>query len=298
MTRPFRFGVIAGGARSRAEWVAKARKAEELGYATLLVPDHIAVGIAPLTALAVAAEATTSLRVGSFVCDNDFRHPALLAKEAATLDLLSDGRFELGMGAGYLPDDYTQLGIPFESAGIRVGRLEEALQIVRRLFSEETLSFSGKHYHIAEMQGVPKPVQKPHLPIFLGGRGKRVLSLAARFADSIGFGFAAWDSEATEGTPEDIAQRISWVREAAGERFEQLELGYTIYQLLDMDEKPRGVSSQSTSVSPSFHALSGNSDKMIEEIQARRERYGFSYVQVSERHMEAFAPVVARLAGR
>src|SRR5260370_14881650 len=167
MHRPFRFGVISGNALSRAEWIAKARKAEELGYTTLLVPDHITVGIAPLTALAVAAQATTSLRVGSLVFCNSFRHPALLAKEVATLDLLSEGRFELGLGAGQLPADYTQTGIPLDATCIRISRLEEALHLMKQVFTGETVNFSGTYYTITEMQGKPIPIQRPHPPIYV-----------------------------------------------------------------------------------------------------------------------------------
>lgn len=290
--RPFRFGVVTGNALSHAEWIAKARKAEGLGYATLLVPDHITIGIAPLTALAVAAEATTTLRIGSLVFCNDFRHPAWLAKEAATLDLLSDGRFELGMGAGYLPADYTQTGIPFESPGTRVSRLEEAFRIMEQLFTQETVNFSGAYYTITGMQGKPKPVQKPHPPIYIGCSGKRLISIAAQRADSIGIGFNIWKREVTEVKPEDIAQKIAWVREAAGKRFEHLELGYTVFHITHADGKT------DVSFPPSLHVLDGGIDQIVEEILARRERYGFSYIQVQEWQMEAFAPVVARLAGK
>src|SRR5215211_3183641 len=148
LMRPFRFGVVSGNAASHAEWVSTARKAEELGYAILLVPDHIVIGIAPLTALAVAAEATSTLRIGSLVLGNDFRHPAWLAKEAATLDLLSDGRFELGMGAGYLPADYAQTGLPFDPPRTRIDRLDEALDIVTQLFTDKPVTLSGTHYTV------------------------------------------------------------------------------------------------------------------------------------------------------
>lgn len=292
MLRPFRFGVVTGNALSHAEWIAKARKAEQLGYATLLVPDHITIGIAPLVALAIAAEATTSLRIGSLVFCNDFRHPALLAKEAATLDLLSDGRFELGMGAGYLPADYTQTGIPFESLATRASRLEEALRIMELLFTGETVNFSGTYYNITGMQGRPKPVQKPHPPVHLGGIGKRLLSIAAQRADGIGIGFTVWRGEVTEVKPEDIAQKVAWVREAAGERFEHLELGYTVFHTVLTNGKTDVPLPQSP------HVLSGSVDQIVEVILARRELYGFSYIQVMEQQMEAFAPVVARLAGK
>jgi probable F420-dependent oxidoreductase len=289
---PFRFGVVTGNAQSRAEWVTKARRAEELGYETLLVPDHIVIGIAPLTALAIAAEATSSLRVGSLVLCNDFRHPAWVAKEAATLDLLSDGRFELGTGAGYLPADYTQTGMSFEPPATRISRLDEALQIVVRLFTEETLSFSGKHYTIAGLQGRPKPVQRPHPPIFVGGTGKRLLSVAARRADSVGVGFSVWRSEIREVSPEDIAAKVAWIREVAAERFERLELGYTVFRTEVTNGKPDDRLPRSP------HVLAGSVDQIVEEISERRERYGFSYVQIMEQQMEAFAPVVARLAGK
>jgi probable F420-dependent oxidoreductase len=285
--RPFRFGVVSGNAVSRAEWVAKARKAEDLGYATLLVPDHIVIGLAPLTALAVAAEATSTLRVGSLVLGNDFRHPAWLAKEAATLDLLSDGRFELGMGAGYLPADYAQTGLPFDSPGTRVARLEEALDVVTRLFTDEPVSFAGKHYTVTGLRGRPTPVQRPGPPIFVGGTGKRLLSVAARRADSIGVGFTVWRTEVTAVQPADIERKVGWIRDAAGDRFARLELGYTVFQAVVADAE----------LPSSPHVLAGDVERVVAEVVERRERYGFSYVQVMEQQMDAFAPVVARLAG-
>jgi probable F420-dependent oxidoreductase len=290
--RPFRFGVVTGNARSRTEWVTKARRAEELGYAIILVPDHIAVGVAPLTALAVAAAATSTLRVGSLVLCNDFRHPAWLAKEAATLDLLSDGRFELGMGAGYLPMDYTQTGIPFDSPRVRVNRLDEALHLMHRVFTEQTVTFTGTHYTVADLQGRPSPVQQPRPPIFVGGTGKRLLSMAARRADSVGIGFTVWRADIADVPPAEIARKVAWLEQAAPDRFDQLELGYTVFQTVVTD----GTSAPALPQSP--HVLAGSIDQIVEEIAERRERYGFSYVQIMEQQMEAFAPVVARLAGK
>src|SRR5258707_7334266 len=185
MPQRFRFSVVIAAAPSRTAFVTLARRAEELGYATLLMPDRTITGLAVLPALAVAAAVTTSLRVGSYVFSNDFRHPALLAKEVATLDFLSDGRFELGLGAGVGPFDYQQLGLRFEDAGTRVGRLEEALSVIKRFFTEERVNFAGRHYTVTEMRGSPVSVQKPHPPIAIGGAGKRMLSLAAQEANSI-----------------------------------------------------------------------------------------------------------------
>ncbi|MEO5953821.1 MAG: TIGR03621 family F420-dependent LLM class oxidoreductase, partial [Chloroflexia bacterium] len=184
--RLFRFGVVSASTESRKDWVELARKAEDLGYSTFLLPDHFVNPLAAVPALSVAAAATTTLRVGSFVFDNDFRHPAMLAKEAATLDLLSDGRFEIGIGAGWHGPEYEQTGIPFDPPGVRVGRLEEAVAIIKKFFTGEPVTFAGNHYTINGLVGLPTSVQRPHPPIFLAGGGKRVLSLAGREADIVG----------------------------------------------------------------------------------------------------------------
>src|ERR1700674_1128353 len=151
--RPFRFGVQEHRASSAKEWKKKARQAESLGYSALYLPDHFSDQLGPIAALMAAADATTKLRVGSLVFDNDYRHPVVLAKEAATLDLLSDGRFDLGLGAGWLASDYEQAGIPFEGAGTRIARMEEALQIIKGLFAGGPFSFAGKHYQVADIEG-------------------------------------------------------------------------------------------------------------------------------------------------
>src|SRR6266513_4571209 len=170
MHKPFRFGVVVAYAPSHTAWITTARRVEELGYATLLLPDRLNIGgLAPLTALAGAAEATTVLRIGSYVFCNEYRHPVLLAREAATLGLLSEGRFELGLGAGVGPAEFQQMGIPFANAGTRVGHLEEALQLMKQLFTEETVNFTGKYYTITEIKVYPSPVQNPHMPLHVAG---------------------------------------------------------------------------------------------------------------------------------
>src|SRR5713101_8332664 len=171
--RPFRFGVICEHMQSAEEWVTKARHAEDYGYSTLLIRDHFirepfGDQLAPLIALMAAANATKTLRVGSLVLDNDYRHPVILAKEAATLDLLSGGRFELGIGAGWLRAEYEQAGMLFEAPGVRVGRLTEALHVLKGLFADQPLTFSGSHYTISNLDGFPKPLQRPHPPILVG----------------------------------------------------------------------------------------------------------------------------------
>jgi probable F420-dependent oxidoreductase len=182
--RPFRFGAQVADNKPGKAWVDLARKLEDGGYSTLFVPDHFDDQVAPMPAMTWVAAATSELRVGSLVFDNDFKHPVVLAKEAATLDLLSDGRLELGIGAGWMHSDYQTSGIPFERAGLRIDRLEEAVTVIKGLMSGGPFSFEGTHYTIKDLTGTPKPVQQPHPPILVGGHGFRgTADPAARFAD-------------------------------------------------------------------------------------------------------------------
>ena len=294
MPQPFRFSVVIAAAPSHTAFVTLARRAEELGYSTLLMPDRTITGLAVLPALAVAAEVTTLLRVGSYVFCNDFRHPALLAKEVATLDFLSGGRFELGLGAGVGPFDYQQLGLRFEDAGTRVGRLEEALSIIKRFFTEECVNFTGRHYTITEMRGSPGPVQKPHPPIVIGGAGKRMLSLAARETDSISLMYRL-PAQGIDAPNEALEQQLMWVREAAGERFESLELSQMAYVLAINDSR---IEREVEGDGPPIPRIVMSAGQAVEHLLEQRERYGFSYIPVyGGAQMENFAPVVARLAG-
>ncbi|SRR6266545_4704067 len=233
-SRPFRFGVVGLGAHSRAEWVTLARKAEGLGYAVFVMPDHFQPQLAPMTALMAVADATHVLRIGSFVFANDFRHPAVLAKEAATLDFLSDGRFELGIGAGWAAPDYTTTGMPFDPPGTRIRRLSEAIQVIKGLFSAELVTFVGDHYTITELKGFPKPIQRPYPPLFMAGSGKRSLTLAAREADIIGLMFGLRESQyhLADGSTALTAQRIEWVRQAADDRFGTLEFNTLVFEVV------------------------------------------------------------------
>jgi probable F420-dependent oxidoreductase len=295
MPRPFRFGVTAGSAPSRALWVRIARRAEELGYSTLLIPDRTSVGIlAPLPALAVAASVTTSLRVSSYVFCNGYRHPVLLAREAATLDLLTDGRFELGLGAGVSSVEFEQMGIPFASAGARVGQLEETIQVMKQLFTEETVNFSGKHYTITGLKGNLKPAQKPHMPILVASAGEKMLKLAAREADIIAIGskITARGPDPTDAT---LEQKIAWIKEAAGEREADLELSQTIYDL-EITDSGIPLSSQQGGWFVSKRPLS--TEQAVAHLLEQRDLYGFSYLQIQATQMENFAPVVAQLAGK
>src|SRR6266567_3642759 len=229
--RPFRFGVITESAPSREHWATLVRKAEDLGYATFLLADHFVNEFPPLVALMAAADATKTLRVGSFVFDNDFRHPALLAKEIATLDLLSGGRFELGIGAGWHRPEYEQTGLPFDRAGVRINRLQEALSIIKQFFTQESVTFAGNHYTLTDLKAFPKPLQRPYPPILMGGGGKRLLTLAGQEADIIGLHLKVNDDgtvDASERTEAALAQKVEWVRQAAGERLATVELNILI----------------------------------------------------------------------
>lgn len=306
-TRPFRFGVIAYDAKSREEWIAKARRAEQLGYSTLLVPDHFGEQVAAVPALLAVAEATSTLRVGSYVFDNDFRHPVMLAKEAATLDMLSGGRFELGIGAGWLRSEYEQAGIAYDPANVRVSRLEEALHIVKGLFAEEPMTFAGNYYTVNNLNGFPKSTQRPHPPILVGGAGKRILSIAAREADIVSFAARVKadgsELDVADTTPTSTLQKIEWVRQAAGNRFDALELNIIIFAASVTEDRQQAdrqlaeaFKTTEEQVLTIPHCLVGTPDQISEDIQMRREQYGISYVVVFEESMEAFAPVIARLA--
>jgi probable F420-dependent oxidoreductase len=293
MNRPFRFGVVAAYATSHSAWITTARRAEELGYTTLLMPDRTTIGsFAPFTALAVAAEATKLLRIGSYVFCNEYRHPVILAREAATLDLLSEGRVELGLGAGVGPYEAQRMGIPFENAGVRVGHLEEALQLIKQLFTEETVNFNGKYYTVSEMKGKIPPVQKPHMPILVAGAGERMLKLAAREADIIAIG-SKITAQGVDPTDATLDQKIAWIKEAADKRFAELELCQTVYDLVITDSKAT-VSPQG----PPIPKRQVSTEQAVAQLLEQRERSGFSYFQVFEGQMENFAPIVVRLAGQ
>lgn len=312
--RPFRFGVAVHQARSKEEWVATAQKVEALGYSTMLMPDHLGEQLAPVPALLAAAEATHTLRIGSFVFDNDFRHPVILAKEAATLDILSGGRFEFGLGAGWERSEYERAGIPYDPPGVRVDRMEEALHIIKGLFADGPFTFSGKYYTVTAFEGHPKPVQQPHPPILIGGGGKRTLSIAAREASIVGFTpifrGAGGGTDYTDAAPAALMQKVEWVRQAAGDRFDELELNILIGEVFTTEEREQAAQFIAATMAPNIpdvtpevvlsvpYLLIGSIDQICTDLLARREQFGISYVTVFEKNMETLAPVVARLAGK
>ena len=307
--KPFRFGLQASGPMSAGEWADLARKAEDLGYATLTCADHLDDQFAPVPALAAAAMATSTIRLGTLVLANDYRHPVVAAKDAATLDVLSEGRLELGVGAGWMTSDYETSGIPLDPPGVRLERLAEGLAVIRGLFADGPFSFEGDHYRIDGLDGFPKPVQRPGPPIVLGGGGPRMLRLAARQADIVGINVnlaaGVIDERAGPNATEEATQaKIDLVREAAGDRFDQIELQVRVHAVVVTDDRKGmaellapalGVSPEQALASP--HAVAGTPEQIVEDLQARRERWGISYLGVSVDALDALAPVVAALAG-
>lgn len=307
--RPFRFGIQLATAASGAEWATLAHKAEDLGYSTLFLPDHFGDQLAPLPAMQAAADATTELRVGALVFDNDFKHPVVLAKEIATVDVLSGGRVELGLGAGWMTTDYEQSGIPYDPPAVRVSRMEESIAVLKGLFAEGTFDFAGEHYTITGLDGRPKPVQRPHPPLLIGGGGRRVLGIAAREAQIVGINPSLRSGRIDADTAADATaaatdRKLAWVKEAAGARFAEIELSCLLFAVVETTDTAGtaemmagvfGIPPEEVRQVP--HALIGTVEEMCDLLEARRERWGLSYIVVQGDAMDTLAPVVARLAG-
>lgn len=316
---PFRFSVPILPLYSRAAWLEFARRAESLGYAMIVHGDHPADGqLAPLVAFAAAAEVTSRLRFGGQALNNDLRHPAMLAQEALTLDMLSGGRLELGIGAGWAEVDYRALGIRLDPGPLRLARLAEAVALVKQLVQGGPVTFAGQHYQTNELDLKIAPAQSPRMPLFIGGGRRRILELAAREADIVGM-----DMRSTGGvmdmasfTAAAMDEAVGWVRRAAGERFAQLELHTLVHFVIVTDDR-RAAAAQileqiaafrahgyinDIELSPdeildSPHVLVGTASQIIETLQARRARYGISHITVLDGMVEGFAPVVEQLAG-
>jgi probable F420-dependent oxidoreductase len=291
--RPFRFGVVTASARSADGWRDKVREIESLGYSTVVMPDGLRFTLAPIPALAAAAAATSRLRIGTYVLANDFRHPAMLAKDLATLDLLSGGRLEVGIGAGR-PDSEAEnrvLGIPFDSGAVRVARLAESVRLLKLFFSGAKATGQSPQPEIS-----PLPVQQPHPPILMAGSGRQLLSVAGREANIVALGVPP------QATAELYREKLEWVREAAGERFADIELNINLMAVGDRVPqyvgRQLGLSAESLAADGSVAALVGTADQMCEQLLRRREELGISYILVSDELMHALAPVVERLQGR
>jgi probable F420-dependent oxidoreductase len=308
--RKFRFGVQVSSAGSALEWRDTVRKIEDLGYSTVFVPDHfVDMQLAPMPAISFAAAHTTTLRIGMLVLGNDYKHPAVVAKEAATVDLLSDGRLEFGLGAGWMQTDYDALGLPYDAAGVRVDRLEEALAVVKGAWSGQPFDFDGRFYEISAYTGLPEPVQQPRPPIVIGGGAPRVLRLAGREADIIGINPNLRRGAITEDAVHSASaqltrQKVEWIKEGAADRYADLELQIR-YFFAAITDDALGLAE---SIAPSFgltaeealdsgNTLVGTVDDVCETLRRRREEWDVSYVVLGDDNFEAFAPVVARLRG-
>jgi probable F420-dependent oxidoreductase len=299
-----------GPGGTAASWAEQARKAEDLGYSTLLMPDHFGDQLAPVPALMAAACATPGLRIGTLVFDNDYRHPVVLAKEAATLDVLSDGRLELGLGAGWMRTDYQQSGMAYDPPGVRVERFAEGVEVVAGLLaSDEPFSFTGRHYTVTEHALLPRPVQRPRPPLILGGGGRRVLTVAGHHGDIVSIHVdlragTGGPEAAPNASPDATRQKVAWVKEAAGARFDDIELNCLIGFAIITDDRQGIVDSMAPvfGIDPAdaLHvplALIGTLDEMAEELEWRRAEYGISYYSIEAACWEALAPVVGRLTG-
>ena len=309
MARPFRFGAVCEHALSRVAWAETARRIEGSGFSTLLVPDHFDDRFAPMPALMAAADATTTLRVGTLVFGNDYRHPVVLAKDAATLDVLSEGRFELGIGAGWEARDYGWSGIVMDRPATRVERLGEAVAVIKAYFADGPCWYQGKHYAIAGLDGTPKPRQRPHPPLLIGAGGPQMLRLAAREADIVNVNFRLdagvfGASVAATGTSEETAGKLEVLRASAGARFDRLELSTTVFAVVVTPERAAaaealagafGISADGVLDSP--HALVGTVEQIVDDLQRRRDEWGFTYIAFALDTWEAMIPVVSRLAG-
>jgi probable F420-dependent oxidoreductase len=308
--RPFRFGVQVNATGRRREWTELARRVEDAGYATMTMPDHFTEQLAPVPALQCAADATTTLRLGALVYDNDYKHPVVLAKELATMDVLSDGRVEIGLGAGWMVSDYEQSGIPYDPPGVRVGRLVEALAVIKGALGPEPFSFQGEHYTVTGYDGRPKPVQSLP-PVLIGGGGPRVLRFAAREADIVGINATLTSGAVDESTFDSMTatavdEKVAIVRAAAAgaRRSDAIEMNIRAFMVLVTDDEAAAydTAAQFTGapvevIRESPFALVGPTEKLIADLQERRDRWGFSYVIVGQDDIEPFAPVVAALAG-
>lgn len=307
--RKFRFGVQCAAAQSGDDWAEVARKAEDLGFSSLFLPDHFGDQLAPVPAMMAAADATTDLRVGALVFDNDYKHPVVLAKEIATIDVLSGGRVEFGLGAGWMNTDYEQSGIEHDRAGVRVDRMAEGIAVFKGLFAEGAFDFEGDHYRVTGMDGLPKPVQKPHPPLLIGGGAPRVLSIAAREADIVGINPAVRsgnvDSDAArDGSAAQTDQKSQWIKDAAGDRYAELEINMLVFAVIVNDQREETAASMAPlfGIDPDEaveypHAWFGSVDQICEDLVAGRERWDVSYLVVQADAMDAVAPIIAKLAG-
>ncbi len=313
MAPPFRFLADARGVASARELAETARRAEAIGIDTLVIPDHLIEQLAPVPAMATIAAVSDRLRIGAFVLNNDLRHPAVLAQELASLDVLSEGRLDIAIGAGWNRPEYEAIGIPFDRAPVRQARLAEAVAVLKGCFADGAFSFAGEHYTITDYDARPKPVQRPHPPLLIGGGGRRTLTLAAREADVVGLAPRILPGRGADPQSLTFAatrEKIEWVREAAGDRFDDLVLNvYPSTIPISVTDHPRreaeaiaerlaqrsGVAITADEVLEAPHLYIGTVDDLVAKINRLRDELGISSIMVGE--VDELAAVVERLAG-
>jgi probable F420-dependent oxidoreductase len=305
--RKIRFATQSGGQPTGAEWLARAKRLEDIGYATLSMPDHMVGGAwSNMPALGAAAAVTSTLRLGNLVLDNDFRNPVVLAREFATLDVISNGRVEIGLGAGWFDRDYQSTGIPFDRGRIRVARLAEAVTLMKRVFTEDEVSFEGTYYRTMKSESRPKTVQQPRPPILIAAGGPKILALAGREAEIV----AVIPPEAgvKPPAPDDVTvagvrRQIDIVRQAAGSRFGEIELSCFLDVVLTDDRKKTVADlAEKAKIDPEVVASSiyrgiGTLDQVREHIDRVRRETGITYFCLRGPHTEELAPVVKDLSG-
>lgn len=322
VTNPFRFGVQAFSPTSATDWTDTARAAEDLGFSCLHVADHylgpgaVAAAashppqvVAAIPAMMAAAAVTTTLKVGSRVMCVDYHHPLVLAKSLATIDFLSGGRLEAGYGAGWITAEYEAMGLTMDPPGVRIDRMIEHVQLARAFFAGDDLAFEGEHVHATGMTAIPASPQEGGPKIMIGGGSPRVLRTAGALADIVSLNF---DNSAGvigakglgSGTADGTAQKVGWVREGAGDRFDSLELEIAAYFTVVTDDAETmtgrfagmfGMTPEMVATHP--HFLIGSPESIVDTLQQRRADYGISYITIGSQSMQAFAPVVAALAG-
>ncbi len=305
--KPFRFAVQASNTLSAKDWKLLAGKVESLGYSTLFLPDHFGDQLSPLVGLTIAAENTTNLNVGSLVFDNDYRHPLVLAREIATLDNLTGGRVEFGVGAGWMTSDYDESGIVLDEPKVRVERLKEAIEIFLELFEKGSSNFKGNHYQLTDAKCFPKPVSQPHPKILIGGGSKNILELAAGKADIVGLNASLkagviGAEMMKEISPDKFDRRFAILKEFAGKRFDDIEIQCLTFlvQVVPNGAEVRENIAKMFSIETGDldeipMALIGSKNEIVEMLHKRRERWGYSYIVVHEPEMEAFSEIVAEL---
>jgi probable F420-dependent oxidoreductase len=311
--RPFRFLADVRAIVTGPELAARARRAEQVGYHALVLPDHLIGQLSPVVAMATVAAATSTLRVSAFVMNNDLRHPAVLAQDLASIDVLSGGRVDIAIGAGWNKPEYDAIGMAFDPTPVRQARLAESITVLKGLFTGSPFSFAGAHYTITDYAAGPVPMQRPHPPFFIGGGGRRTLTLAGREADIVGLAPRIRANSTVDAASLTLAatrEKIRWVRDAAGERFQSMELN--IYpstwpvtvtddlhgearRVIDKLRSRTGVELTEDEVIDSPHLFIGSVDRLVEKFLQLREELGISSVMLGE--IDELTPVLERLSG-